>query len=469
MSEELKVKDLGTIEFSIDKVCTLYFHEDRVLRGIHSDYITQVKEMFDSGMMQELVEKQLFVDTWISDIKIEGYELVIEHKRIPYWNYPYEWSFTMLQRAATVVLDANEVANKYGYEFFDVHAYNVVYDMARPTYVDFGSILKRDPKNGKSWSGYLNFYNSFYMPLYLYNKGFSDLSNSIFLYNGFFSDQDLFQLRHKYASFLGSKVGTLLFKAHNNTRRLSVARYSRVIDKYGRHKHIDKILKFKKAFQNRYTINKARKLIKRVNKSKIDSYWKDYHNDKNPANDSRFLRITELIKTQLKDATSLIELASNQGKFANYVLESTQIEKIIATDYDKNALNHIFVNNENKEDVLPLVYDFVRPNNRSNTLKIDQRINADIVMALAVTHHLLLTQDVSLAHIFKVLESLTQKYVVVEFMPLGLYFGDLDNIPPVPKYYTLDWFRDAFSEKFDHILDEEVAINRHLFIGKLKG
>lgn len=268
MSEELKSKDLTTIEFSIDKVCTLYFYEDRVLRGVHPEYVDQVKEMFDSGMMQELVYKQLFVNTWISDTKIEGYELVIEHERILYWNYPYEWSFTMLHRAANVVLDANEVVNKYGYELFDVHAFNVVYDMARPKYVDFGSILKRDDKNGKSWSGYLNFYNSFYMPLYLYNKGFSDLSNSIFLYNGFFSDQDLFKLKHKYASFFGRKIANLLFKVHNNTRRLSVARYSRVMDKYGSHKHIEKLLRFKKFYQNKFTTKKARRLINSVNKSR---------------------------------------------------------------------------------------------------------------------------------------------------------------------------------------------------------
>ena len=142
--------------------------------------------------------------------------------------------------------------------------------------------------------------------------------------------------------------------------------------------------------------------------------------------------------------------------------------KVIATDYDKNALYRIFINNENRKDVLPLVYDFVRPNNRSNTLKIAERINGDIVMALAVTHHLLLTQDVSLAHIFKVLKSLTSKYVIVEFMPLGLYFGDMDNIPAIPDYYTLEWFRNAFSEAFEHILDEEVDVNRHLLIGKLK-
>ena len=468
MNSVLQISELKTVEFSIDKTCTLFFYRDRVFRGIHKEFVEQVHGMFNSGFIKELVDKHLFVKTWVSNVQIEGFELVIEHERIPYWNYPYEWSYTMLYRAAECIIKANEVATKHGYELFDVHAFNVVYDMARPKYVDFGSFQKIDERNDKCWSGYLNFYNSLYIPLYLYTKGYTDLSNSIFLYNGFFSDRDIFQLRHKYANFLGKRIGGLFYKAHQYSRRLAVARYSRVVDKYGHHKHINKLLKFKKLYQNSFSVVKARRLINNLGKSDIDSYWKDYHNDKNPANDKRFLRIAELIKTQLSDANTLLELASNQGKFANFILETTQINKVIATDYDKNALDCIFVNNENRSDVLPLLYDFVRPNNRSNTLKIGERIQADIVMALAVTHHLLLTQDVSLDHIFSVLKSHTKKYIVVEFMPLGLYSGDMNTIPPIPEYYTLEWFKKQFSENFEFIMDEEVAINRHLFVGKLK-
>lgn len=468
MSITIKREELQTVEFSIDKVCTLFFYGDRVIRGVHAEYLEQVQEIMNGGLIKELIDKKLFVKTWISDLKIEGFDMVIEHENIPYWNYPYEWSFSMLQDAANTVLDCNKIANKYGYELFDVHAFNVVFNMSQPVYVDFGSFIKQDERNGKCWSGYNNFYNSFYMPLYLYNKGFSDLSNSIYLYNGFFSDKDLFLLRHKYSTFLGSSIGDKLFKLHNGKRRLSAARYSRVIDKYGKHKKINLILKFKKTFQNSYTLAKARRLIKSVSKSRIDSYWKDYHNDKNPSQDKRFLRITDIIKSNLKDANSLVELASNQGKFANFVLEKTQISKLIATDYDKNALDHIYKKNQGREDVLPMIYDFVRPNNRSNTRVISERIEGDIVMALAVTHHLILTQDVSLSHIFNVLESLSSKYVIIEFMPLGLYSGDMNNIPPIPEFYTLEWFKEAFSSKFEYILDEEVDINRHLFVGKLK-
>jgi len=468
MREQLKIKNLKTAEFSIDKVCKLFFYDNRVLRAINQPYVDQVQEMFKCGMMQELIEKELFINSWISDTKIDGYNLVIEHQYIEFWNYPYEWSFNMLKDAAIAVLEINNIANKYGYELFDVHAFNVVYDMSRPKYVDLGSFFLVEKANSKCWTGYLHFYNSFYIPLYLYTKGFSDLSQSIFLFNGFFNNKDFFILRYKYLGLLGFRISNLIYKLYNNSRRLAIARHFRVIEKYGKHKYIKYILKFKKIFQNRFTLKKSFKLIKQIKDSKFDSYWKDYHNNLEPEKDKRFLRILHIINTDLKDANSLIELASNQGKFANFVLEKTHINRVIATDYDKNAVDRIYLNNKDNHNILPLVYDFVRPNGRSCDLKIENRIKADIVMALAISHHLILSQEVSLKHIFKVLERLTNKYIIIEFMPLGLYSGNLENIPPVPEYYTLDWFKSSFSEYFDYCLDEEIDVNRHLFIGKIK-
>ncbi len=466
--KKLKIENLKTVTFSIDEVCTLYFYEDHVFRAVNKAYESDVKKMFDSGMMKELINQGLFVNTWISDVEIEGYDLVLEHKKVEYWNYPYEWSFSMLKDAAKVVLDVNIIANKYGFELYDVHAENVVYDMNTPLYVDLGSLSKIDPANGKCWSGYLNFYNSFYMPLYLYEKGFSDLPQTLYLYNGVFSPRDNFLLRYRYLNLFGSKITSLLYKLYDNSRRLSVGRHFRVMEKFGKHRRIKIILALKKYFQDFFTVNKAYRLINSIKKSSFESYWKDYHSGMEPENEKRFLRIISLIKSKLSDATILIELASNQGKFAAYILGNTQIKKIIATDYDKNALNQLYLSNKGNKNFLPLVYDFVRPNGKRVHQKIEERIQGDAVLALAVTHHLLLTQGVSLTRIFEILGSLTHKYVVVEFMPLGLYFGDMDNIPPVPKYYTLEWFKDEFSQYFEHIFDEEVEINRHLFIGKVK-
>lgn len=468
MSSPLKIKNLDTVDFSIDQMCTLYFYENRIFRGVNDNYISQVKDMFECGLISELIDKKLFVNTWISDVEIEGYKLVLEHERIEYWNYPYEWSFSMLHNAANVVLDVNELAFKHGYEIFDSHAYNVVFVMNKPVYVDFGSFIKKDDRNKNSWAGFSNFYNSFYIPLFLYKKGYADVPNNIFLYNGFYNDKDLFKLRYPYASLFGKSISNLFYHATFSKRRLASARYSRVIDKYGRHKHFSKLIRFKKAFQNSYSTKYARKLIAKVNKSSFDSYWKDYHDDKDPKNDTRFLRIKEIVKKHMADATSAVELASNQGKFANFLINNTHLSTMISTDYDKNALDQNFKNNSSKDNFLTLVHDFVRPNQRQNTSSFAHRIQGDVVIALAVTHHLILTQDVSLDHIFDTLENLSKKYIIVEFMPLGLYFGDMNNIPKTPDYYSLDWFDGAFRERFDYILDEELAINRHVFVGKCK-
>ena len=209
-------------------------------------------------------------------------------------------------------------------------------------------------------------------------------------------------------------------------------------------------------------------MINKIKHSSFESYWKEYHTNITPQDNKRFLRIKDIVNTDLNDAKLLVELASNQGKFANFLLENTQIKELIATDYDKNALDQIYINNKAKDDVLPLLYDFVRPNSRGCDIKMENRIKGDIVMALAVTHHLILTQDIELSHIFKVLKSFTKKYVVVEFMPLGLYSGDTEKTPPIPEYYTLNWFKDLFNQNFEFILDEELDVNRHVFVGKLK-
>jgi len=466
--DELKIKDLRTVDFSVDGVGTIYFYEDRVFRGINQKYKEQVLEMFEGGLIGELMTNELIVDSWVAEVKIEGYELVIEHKNIPYWNYSYEWSFNMLKDAANTILEINKIANKYDFELFDVHSHNVVFDMGVPKYIDLGGFFRKDEANGKLWTGYLSFYNSFYMPLYLYSKGFSDLPQSIQLFHGYYNEKDFFKLRYGYFNLFSFGTLNLIYKINYNGRHLATARYHRVVERFGNHKFSKYILAFKKNFQSRYSLKKAYKLLGQIKESKFESYWQNYHDNLDPDSDERFQRITAIIKNELSDAESLVELASNQGKFAKYVLESTQVNKVIATDYDKNAVDDIYTSNRKSKEILPMVYDFVRLNGRINDRHIQTRISADIVMALAVTHHLLLSQDVSLGHIFKMLESHAKKYIIVEFMPLGLYDGNLEKTPPVPDYYTLEWFRSAFSDHFEYILDEEVKINRHLFVGKLK-
>jgi hypothetical protein len=460
----LKVSDMSTVELSIDQVGKILFYENRIFRAINDDYVDQVKNMFECGLIDEITTKKLFPKSWISDIAIEGYSLVIEHEKIDYWNYPYEWSFDMLKDAALLILQVNKIANKYGYQLMDSHSSNVVFNMNKPQYTDLGSFGKLDHNNDSLWKSYNIFYNHFYIPLYLISKGYSDIGRNVFLMMNYFNEQEFLKIKYPILSFLNS---TYIFTAMGKIKIISLSSEEKIKNKLGRGFKQSTALLLHKVFKNSFSIDTMEEEISYFSKPLGFSTWYDYHDDIDPKTNKRFLRIVEIINN-MNDAKSLLEVASNQGKLATYVLENTHIEKLIATDYDREAVNIMYLKNKNRNNFLPLLFDMIRTNGRKYDDYLYNRIKSDIVMGLAVTHHLILTQQIPIDNIFKTMQKLTNKYIIVEFMPLGLYSGDMNKIQDLPSYYNLDWFREKFMHFFDLILEEDIDINRYVFVGKLK-
>ena len=79
---------------------------------------------------------------------------------------------------------------------------------------------------------------------------------------------------------------------------------------------------------------------------------------------------------------------------------------------------------------------------------------SDAICALAVTHHILLSNRYSIASMFDILKQYTNKHVYVEFCPLGLWSEGQEI--KIPTYYNEDWFEDNF-KRFFKIIDKEVV------------
>ena len=155
---ELEIKNLKEVRISIDEMGKIYFYNNRVLRIINEEYIPIVKQMFESGFLNKLTELDLFQKTWIvDDIKISCYNFIVEHKTVKYWNYPYEWSFSMLKDAALVLLEVNNIANQFGFELIDTHFNNVVFDRTKPKFFDLGGFDKLI-KQGYKVENLINFH-----------------------------------------------------------------------------------------------------------------------------------------------------------------------------------------------------------------------------------------------------------------------------------------------------------------------
>nr|MDQ3823610.1 methyltransferase [Actinomycetota bacterium] len=80
-------------------------------------------------------------------------------------SYPYEWSFAMLQEAATLQLDLLLEALDDDVVIKDGSSYNVQWRGAAPVFVDVGSLEPLRP--GEAWAGYRQFCSLALYPLLL--------------------------------------------------------------------------------------------------------------------------------------------------------------------------------------------------------------------------------------------------------------------------------------------------------------
>lgn len=457
--KNINISDCKRIPLNMDKMGEVVFYDNKVLRVIKDDYVNQVVEMFECGFIEEIIKKKLFPETRVSDINVQDYKLTIEHEKILHWNYPYEWSFDMLKDAALVVLEVNNIAFKYGYEILDGHAYNVVFNFNKPYYIDMGSFGKVKESSDISKQGYEIFYSQFYIPLYLWSRGYPDIARSIYLNRSSIDNYEFFKIKYKFFE------SRFFYEVYNIVKKLSITEDASINLKV-KNKYLRSIaLKIKSSFKADYKYFNNK--IDKLESPKKNSTWKHYHTDVTPEKNKRFQRIKDII-IGLNNVNSLLDLASNQGKFAEYIYNNTEIDEVIATDYDKEAVNLMYLRfKSNDTKILPILSDVVRPNARQKDDSKELRVKSDLVVALAITHHLVLTQSIPLDYIFKTFSSYSNKYVIIEFMPLGLYFGNLNDIPELPKNYNYSWFKSGFTKYFKIIHEESIDINRYIFVGEI--
>jgi hypothetical protein len=170
-------------------------------------------------------------------------------------------------------------------------------------------------------------------------------------------------------------------------------------------------------------------------------------------------------------STSVVELAGNQGFLSLLLASRRQITRIICTDCDSDVINKLYsycrrVAGTENNIIHPAVLDFMISESNSGTIPPAERFRADLVTALAITHHLTLRQNLPLREVIRAIASYTNRFALVEFMPLGLWDGW--EAPPLPDWYGPDWFRVGFGEFFDILGVEQIETNRVLYLGVLK-
>jgi len=454
-----------------DDVGDVFDYQGKLLRGIFPDKVEMVREMFENGFIKELIDEDLFPNTWITNYEIDRYGLIIEHEKIEPIVYPQEWTFNMLKDSALTVLKVAKIAKKYGYNMKDCHGFNILIDKQKPKFIDLGS-FHVNKKGVTGWEPYQEFLRFYYYPLYTWAKGLNYTSKlSIFSANLTpHIEHYLFKskiLRYLPENFIDKFVKLNLLlptiacwdydrikKISDNKIKVLVKSLKKVIDKTN--------------FTISQNLVKLERKIEKLNKRSSHTHWANYH-DKISKKEMRFNKIITLINKYCSDAISAIDIGGNQGKFSEKLLKETSIKKVICQDLDEDAIDKGYKRNQKiKLNISYVNYNFMSPIVKTTHPMPWERFRSDIVIALALLHHLILTQGFSLDDILKELKKYTKKYICVEFMPRGLWTYDMGENYNVPNWYTIDWFKISFEKHFSIIHNEQIEANYIVFIGEIK-
>lgn len=334
----------------------------------------------------------------------------MEHKKIIPRQEPIQWSFEMMKDAAILVLKINIICLEYGYELKDCHQFNIMFDGTVPVWVDFGSIAKRN-KDLKKWAARDEFLASYYYPMKLWSRGFDGLIRQLMKS----VDLDLKEMMRIYYKMPARLVDFCMPLISNHACKEAEADMRELMRGLGKLKH------------------------------QKDTQWGAYQDSYWDKSNKRFDYEIGWIN-RMPDIESMVEVGANQGAFSYLAAMKTQVKRILATDYDEQAVDTMYKRLKYERitggKITPLILDFVWT--PEEQLK---RYRSDLAVANALTHHLLLAQGMPMKGVAERLSILADKYLIVEFMERGLG----QSRAGLPDWYTLENFVESLSARFSEI------------------
>ena len=212
--------------------------------------------------------------------------------------------------------------------------------------------------------------------------------------------------------------------------------------------------------------------IKKLSWTPAGTEWGAYYEATNYS-DAAFEHKKQLVRewTAEKKPALVWDLGGNTGVFSREAASSGAFT--VSFDIDPAAVEQNFqVVKKNKEqNILPLVLDLTNPSpaigwNHTERDSFAQRGPADMALALAMIHHLAISNNVPLEQLAKFFAS-RAKWLVIEFVPksdsqvIRLLSSRKDIFPS----YTKDGFEAAFKEKFIiHKIKAVKDSERHLYL-----
>jgi len=405
----------------------VFRHEDRILRVVNPAWVPALEAFLQTRTAREgtrsgrLVRSARSLRSDAGDLGTHA-DYVIEHERIPFPAYPYEWPPEMLHAAAGLTLDFARQALDEGFRLKDATPYNVLFRGSQPVFVDVLSFERRDPADGV-WMAYGQFVRTFLLPLMASRYFGFPLSGVLGSPRDGLEPETLYRwagwrrrLMPRFLSLVSLPKWIALCE------RAGAPRYHRKpADSPEQARFVvEGILK---SCQRHLAALEPREIKSSAGTSNA-STWSGYLDGKSLYTPAQLVQKEVFVAEALALAKprTVLDVGANEGHFS--FLAARQGCSVVAIDSDPVVTGSIWRRAARERyDVVPLVVDLTRPTpaigwrNLECASFLDRaRSGFDLVMMLAVIHHMLVTERVPLEDLLALAAELIREYLLIEFV-----------------------------------------------------
>jgi hypothetical protein len=396
-----------------------------------------------------------------------GAAAVLRHDRIPFVSYPYEWTFGMLRDAALLTLDLQLAALDAGLTLKDATPYNVQFRGADPVFVDVGSFERL--REGEPWVGYRQFCMLFLYPL---------------LFCAYKEIPFAPWLRGSIDGIFPREAAAVLSSGRDRFRRgvfSHVRLHARLERRYEEREGGEVKRELRKAnFKTELieaNVRRMRKLVSRLEWKAGETAWTSYRSEGTYTyTDADEQRKRAFVSDAVGAAQPRLvwDMGCNDGAYARIAAAEAPSSYTIAFDLDHATVEALYrsLRADGERRILPLVANLADPSpglgwRGRERHSLADRGSPDLVLALALVHHLSITANVPLAEILDWLREL-DALLVIEFpkrddpMVRRLLSGKREDSN---SDYELQTFERLLAERFEVLRREELPSgNRILFL-----
>jgi len=418
----------------------VFIRAGRIYRQVNPAYRAGYERLMGSGLYEELVSAGLLIPH--REVSLEdapGAYRVLEPEALEFVSYPYEWCFGALRDAALATLAIQKRAFAHDMLLKDASAYNIQFHHGAPVLIDTLSFARYE--EGRPWVAYRQFCQHFLAPLALMSR----------------RDIRLGQLLRIFVDGLPLDLASRLLPRRTLLRFSLLSHLHLHARSQQRHAHdMDAPRAVERGRVSRVglqgLVESLESAIRGLHWSPSGTEWGDYYEATNYSREATAHKgdLVARLLGRVKPAT-VWDLGANTGVYSRLALELGA--HVVSWDVDPAAVEKSYrqLRREGPRRLLPLLLDLSNPSaaigwaNRER-MSLAERGPAELVMALALVHHLAISGNVPLDRIAGFLASLGQ-WLIIEFIPKS--DSQVERLLRVREDIFTEYTQEGFERAFD--------------------